>query len=67
MSELEEGLAILSKLLTIAASPGGLQLLAKIIGPSQAEVDAAVAGLKDAPPARIAEGDRPTVKIVVQP
>jgi len=56
MSTAEEGLAVLSKLLTIAASPGGLELLARIVGPSQAELDAAVAGLKEAPPPKQPDG-----------
>ncbi len=45
----QTGLEILSKLLTIAASPQGLELLARIMGPSQADIDKAVAGLKEAP------------------
>jgi hypothetical protein len=53
--ELTAGLEILSKLLTLAASPGGLELLARIIGPSQEKIDAAVAGLKDAPPPKGSE------------
>jgi len=43
------GIEILQKILTIAASPQGLEILARLLGPSLKEIDTAVAELKDAP------------------
>ncbi len=46
----EEVLAFLSNVMKVAASPGGLEALTRILGPARDEAAKAAAALKDAPP-----------------
>ncbi len=46
----EEVFAFLSNVMRVAASPGGLEALTRILGPARDEAAKAAAALKDAPP-----------------